>query len=308
MGLKAQCLDPHNQNAVFLYCPSIPAAILFAVLFGLLTIAHLTQSIVFRKRFCWVIIMGGIWETTGFVFRVLTILHQGNSTLATAYGNPSQLLILLSPLWVNAFTYVLFGRMVYFFLPARKILGVRAQRMGLLFVLLDIVAFIFQGAGGVMADSTDDSTGKIVKTGLHVYMGGIGFQEFFMLLFTLMVIKFHREMLNVEYPRPGWKKMVYMLYAVLLLITIRIIYRLVEFSQGVYSTLTMHEVYFYVLEALPMMLAFLILAIWHPGTVLVGPESEFPKKEKKSKKDKKEPTHLEESSATELHRLEYGQV
>jgi Na+-transporting methylmalonyl-CoA/oxaloacetate decarboxylase gamma subunit len=32
-----------------------------------------------------------------------------------------------------------------------------------------------------------------------------------------------------------------------------------------------------------MMLAILILAIWHPGQVLVGPESEFPKMTRKEK-------------------------
>jgi hypothetical protein len=46
----------------------------------------------------------------------------------------------------------------------------------------------------------------------------------------------------------------------------------------------MHEAPFYTLEALPMFAALLLWNIFHPGQVLVGPDSEFPKKVKKSKK------------------------
>jgi RTA1 like protein len=52
-----------------------------------------------------------------------------------------------------------------------------------------------------------------------------------------------------------------------------------------------HEAYSYVLDAFPMMVAILALAVVHPGRTLMGPESEFPRisrKERKAlKKDKK---------------------
>jgi hypothetical protein len=46
----------------------------------------------------------------------------------------------------------------------------------------------------------------------------------------------------------------------------------------------MHEAPFYCLEALPMFVALTLWNVVHPGKVLVGPDSEFPKKAKKSKK------------------------
>jgi hypothetical protein len=61
----------------------------------------------------------------------------------------------------------------------------------------------------------------------------------------------------------------------------------------------MHEAPFYCLEALPMFSALLLWNIFHPGQVLVGPDSEFPKKEKKSKKSKK-------SEKAEKDREAYG--
>lgn len=46
-----------------------------------------------------------------------------------------------------------------------------------------------------------------------------------------------------------------------------------------------------------MMFAFLILAVWHPGEVLVGPESEFPKKIKGDKQKRKDTSALEKDES-----------
>jgi hypothetical protein len=66
----------------------------------------------------------------------------------------------------------------------------------------------------------------------------------------------------------------------------RIIYRLVEFSQGTTSTnpILTHEGYTYGLDALPMFLAVVILNVIHPGWILKGSESEFPRQTRKEKK------------------------
>lgn len=64
-----------------------------------------------------------------------------------------------------------------------------------------------------------------------------------------------------------------------LYIKIRIIFRLIEFSSGstgVSNPLLTNEAYFYVLEAMPMLLAIFAFNVVHPGSVLVGPESEMP--------------------------------
>jgi hypothetical protein len=121
-------------------------------------------------------------------------------------------------------------------------------------------------------------------------MGGIGVQEFFIVVFVSLAVQFQRKVVRIDGAWRGesWRPLLYTLYALLLLITIRIIYRLVELSGGVYTSLPMHEAYFYVLEATPMFIACLMLNIWHPGRFLVGPESEFPRKTKEQKKAEKE--------------------
>lgn len=45
-----------------------------------------------------------------------------------------------------------------------------------------------------------------------------------------------------------------------------------------------NEAFVYVLDATPMFLALLLLSTVHPGRVLVGPDSEFPRQSRKEKK------------------------
>lgn len=66
----------------------------------------------------------------------------------------------------------------------------------------------------------------------------------------------------------------------------RIVYRLVEFGPGIDSDnpLLANEAYSLGLDAFPMLLALTLLNIAHPGLVLHGPESEFPRLSRKEKK------------------------
>ncbi|KAF2036625.1 hypothetical protein EK21DRAFT_45544, partial [Setomelanomma holmii] len=265
-------------NAQWSYSPSFPAAIAIAILFTLLTLTHLTLAITFRKRFCWVIIMASTWETVAFILRSLGSQHQQNG----GYALGSQLLFLLAPLWINAFVYMSAGRLIYFLHPERKVWHIKAISLGKWFVWLDIFSFIVQGAGGVMLNPGSDA--NMMKIGKNVYMSGVGLQEFFILLFTGLIVKFQFDVQKLE--RQGllntgktgrwWNWLTYSLYAVLVLITMRIIFRLCEFSGGIdpeKNKLPYQERYALGLDAFPMMLALLILAVVHPGLVLRGPES-----------------------------------
>ena len=120
-------------------------------------------------------------------------------------------------------------------------------------------------------------------------MAGVGVQECFIVLFTILAIRFQRKMNQIELVRLSpypWKRLLYVLYAALTLITVRIIFRLVEYTDGDESHVAVHEAYFYCLEALPMIVSLVIFNVVHPALVLVGPESEFPKRVKKPRKEK----------------------
>lgn len=58
-----------------------------------------------------------------------------NDTLYAAWF----VLILVAPLWTNAFAYMVMGRMTWHFMPEQKVFKIKAWRMGTIFVMLDIV-------------------------------------------------------------------------------------------------------------------------------------------------------------------------
>lgn len=134
-------------------------------------------------------------------------------------------------------------------------------------------------------------------------MAGVAIQQAFITFFLFLAIRFHYKLIlgtstqnthatdehtavkPVIYTVP-WRRLLYALYLTLILITIRNIFRLIEFSDGVDGYIAVHEAFFYSLDALPICCGLVVLAVVHPSCVLQGPDSEFPPREKK--KDKKE--------------------
>ncbi|KAF7558761.1 hypothetical protein G7046_g5398 [Stylonectria norvegica] len=273
-------LPPGTCGAIWDYYPSFAAATVFALLFAALTAVHIWQAAKYKKSWCWVIIMASLWETMAFVFRAVSTKYQMSSGIYLVF----QIFILLAPLWVNAFAYMTLGRMVYFFLPSRSILHIPAATFAAIFVGLDIASFAVQLVGGTKAGPT--APPKDQQNAVHIYMGGIGLQEFFILVFVGLCIIFQREITRLDGFGKGvkgffhapWGILLSALYLSLALISIRIVYRLVEFSGGLGqdNALTTHEAYFYILEAVPMFLALLTFNVVHPGRIMTGPNSEMP--------------------------------
>ncbi|KAJ6017113.1 hypothetical protein N7451_000492 [Penicillium sp. IBT 35674x] len=249
------------------FCPSVAAAYLFIVLFALTTISHTVQAILHRKFYCWVIAMSGTIQTLTYIFRVLSILNPASYANYAAWF----VLILIAPLWTNAFVYMVMGRMVWNFTDDARILRMRPWQFGFIFVTLDIIAFIVQVYGAAQAAGNNVSY-STEMSGLHIYMAGVGVQQFFVLVFVVYAISFHIKILRQR--RSDARKaeiLLYVLYACLALIT------------GLNSNIPLHEAYQYCLDSLPMLLALVMLNIVHPGRVMPGAESEVPSRKERKK-------------------------
>lgn len=62
--------------------------------------------------------------------------------------------------------------------------------------------------------------------GIHIYMGGIGVQQFFIIIFVAIAIKFQLEMRRLQrqgrldvMAKRGWEKLLWVIYAGLIFIT-----------------------------------------------------------------------------------------
>jgi RTA1 like protein len=298
------CYPTDDPDAFWAYCPSFGAAITFSCFFGLVSIAHIIQAVVYKKPFSWVLIMGSFWECGGYVFRSLGVTAQKNEGWATTQS----LLILLAPLWINAYVYMLLGRMVHFFLNKRKVYGIKAKHFTWIFVSLDVVSFLVQATGGLMANQ--QSAPDVEKNGVNIYMGGIGLQEFIILIFVSIAIRFQKKLAEQERhnldagegismtesrsPHQA-RKLLGIVYLVLGLISLRIIFRLIEFSQGFDTYLPTHEWVPYVFDALPMLFALLALNVIHPGRILRGPNSDFTEERRADKQKKKEKKEIKKA-------------
>lgn len=290
-------VPPESCNAQWSFSPSFGAALFFAIAFGISLLLHFFQAFYFKKwKLSWVLIMGVTWEFIAFSTR--TYGSKNQQSFAASYI--AQIFLLLAPMWVNAFIYMVLGRMIYFFVPTQKIWGIKGIKIAKIFVWLDVASFMTQLGGGVLIEPDQDP--KTLMLGIHIYMGGIGFQEACILLFTAIALKFFFVMKNQERARitgtqvldgrpTSWRPLLFTLFTSLILITIRIIFRMIEFAAGDdpdKNPIPYTEAYLLALDALPMLLCVVLLNLIHPGRTLQGENSEFPKgptrKEKKEAK------------------------
>lgn len=125
----------------------------------------------------------------------------------------------LTDLGVNAFVYMAVARMVYFRMPDRKLLGIKAIRMTLLFVWLDIILFLVQGAGGSMLSNNDDM--NVIRIGQKVYMAGVGLQLAVILIFIGITAYFYFKLRQLEGRSMGRMKwLILTMLTVLILIVV----------------------------------------------------------------------------------------
>lgn len=115
--------------------------------------------------------------------------------------------------------------MIYYFIPSRSLFSIPAPIIAAAFVALDFISFIVQLVGGSLAGPGSPAEDQL--RAIHIYMGGIGLQEFFIVVFVLLAIRFHWEMNSlrtakyaVVIPRRGWKPLLITLYVTLGLITV----------------------------------------------------------------------------------------
>ena len=147
------------------------------------------------------------------------------------------------------------------------------------------------------------------RNGMHIYMSGVGVQILFICIFMALAIKFQNlvkkedfyshvdaigthahEAVGQGHPVKSARQafhLLYMIYLVLLLIIFRNVYRLIEFSAGVTSSITTHEWYTFVFDATPMLSCLLVFNFFHPGKILRGPRCDFSEENKQRKEEKK---------------------
>ncbi|KAL4767047.1 RTA1 like protein-domain-containing protein [Aspergillus nidulans var. acristatus] len=263
-----------TENNIYGYSPSIPAAAIFIVLFGISTAYHFYQLIKARALYFIPFVIGGIFQIFGYIFR---ILGHDNTDSVPLYALQT-VLILLAPALYAASIYMVLGRLIVY-LAAEQHSLVRVNWMTKIFVTGDVISFLMQCGGGGLMSSDDRST---VKVGETITIIGLAVQIVFFGFFIITAVVFHIR-IN-KYPTVmstetkghwrgnitarNWVTLLLAMYVVSVLILVRSIFRMIEFIDGYGGYIMSHEVFIYIFDAVLMVVVMAILNFWHPSFVI----------------------------------------
>lgn len=260
-----------STYVLYLYTPSLAAAVAAIVVFALLTVAHGYRLITTRMWFTIPFVVGGLFETVGYVGRAL---GHNNKQSKTAYIMQS-LLILVAPALFAATIYMTLGRLI------RAVRGeslslIRVTWLTKIFVCGDVLSFFIQGGGGGIMAS--DSTK--VKLGENIILGGLFFQILIFGFFLVAAVVFHMRMRacvthQASDPALKWEQMLLVLYTVSAIIMTRNVVRVVEYIGGREGPLLRVEWPIYAFDAVLMAATMLVFWVGYPTMIrlkVVDPE------------------------------------
>lgn len=213
-------------------------------------------------------ILGGLFEVIGYICRI----QSAEDPLASTPFILQTLMILLGPALMAATIYMILGRLIQLTRGDQFAL-IRRKWLTAIFVAGDVLSFITQTIGGVMITSSKGDAQTIANTkknGKNIILGGLFIQIIFFGVFVLVSVLFQyrgRHYLNELEPKLAWKKHMYTLYVVSMLILVRSIVRVVEFAQGLDGYIYSHEVFLYVFDAAPMLIAVSMMNVIHPASI-----------------------------------------
>ncbi|KAH6887423.1 RTA1 like protein-domain-containing protein [Thelonectria olida] len=250
------------------YDPSLAAAVIFAVLFGLSGIMHAFQIFKHRTWYFTSFFIGVLFEFGGYAARAVNANQTPDWTDVPFIIQT--LLLLVAPALFAASIYMILGRLIRV-LEAERLSIIRTTWLTKIFVLGDVLSFLVQAGGGVMAANADSV--DALNRGQNLVLVGLGIQILFFGLFIAAISIFHIRI--VRHPTTAsletvlpWKRYLLVLYAVSFLIMVRSIFRVAEFAAGQDSVLQTTEAYLYCLDASLMLICAVLFNIQHPSIIL----------------------------------------
>ncbi|KAL5490530.1 hypothetical protein ACEPAI_5363 [Sanghuangporus weigelae] len=255
--------EPTNYpQEAFDYDPSKAAAIAAGAVYAILT------ALLFLRLFPWktwwglCLLIGTLCFSAGFFLRYASTIETSSLGLFIV----SQILVVVSPAAFLAFNYIVYGRLIGTFATGRNRYSlVRPEIVAKIFIISDIVTFLVQGGGGGL-QAQDDSA----DVGRIVLLIGIIVQSLSYVVFYFLFIHSHRTFCRDdkfdEYNFP-WRLM-HVLHVSSVSIIIRATYRVVELAEGNDGYLITHEVFFYVLDTIPLFFATAIYVFFWPGQMI----------------------------------------
>ncbi|KAH7186143.1 RTA1 like protein-domain-containing protein [Fusarium flagelliforme] len=252
---------------LYLFKPSLAAAIVFTVLFAVVSARHF--QLLFKTR-TWSFIpfsIGCLVETVGYGARAYSATQTPDWELMPYILQ--NVLILLGPTFFAASIYMVLGRLICF-LEGQHLSMIKVNRLTKIFLLGDILSFFGQGGGGGLIASASDK--KSQDLGNNIILVGLAIQVIFFGGFMVIAAIFHIRILRQPTKKSQitgapWQAFMAVLYFASALIMVRSVFRMIEYAQGHNGALISKEIYAYMLDALLMIIVATILTVRHPSSI-----------------------------------------
>ncbi|KAF2810789.1 uncharacterized protein BDZ99DRAFT_497746 [Mytilinidion resinicola] len=261
-------LGDYSPGSIWYYAPNKVAPIVFIVLFLISGIIHAWQTIRYKSwRTTILLPWAALLMISGFITREYGAYNTDNLAVMIA----SVVLIMSGPPVYALINYFILSRILYY-IPYLS--PMHPGRVVTTFVGLDAVCeiLIAQGAWR-MANST--MTDKQRQVGANLVKASLILQACLFGAFGLMAAMFQHRAQKANVLSKKLRTVLYVLYVSATIITIRCIYRIVEYVEGWQGKVYQNEAYFWVFEASIMFVNTLLLNIWHPGKRLPSSNSRF---------------------------------
>ncbi|EJU02137.1 RTA1-domain-containing protein [Dacryopinax primogenitus] len=277
-------------NSVWPYVPSFPVALIAVILYALVTALLIARMFQYKAWWFVALILGGIMETLGFGARARNTQDLNNESLYKM----QLCCTILAPIFTAAAEYILLGRIMGY--VGRRFSLLRPGLISWIFIISDAVSFLIQvgGAAALLArpDLNSQSTPSqiqraqnLLNLGDNVLLAGLAVNLASFVIFVLQVRSYSIPCANTH-PRQvtyfdyktrtqcaitgPWRTLLYALYVSTVLVLIRQVYRVIEFSQGWFGFLPTHEGYFYGLDSLVILLASAVYIWYWPDKYIPG--------------------------------------
>jgi len=260
------------------YIPNKAAAGIVGALYVLFGVVLFVNIV--RTKSWWGLCLpiGAIASGLGFFIRILLVSHQDSKGIYAI----SSFLITCMPAFFLAFHYIVYGRLLLHALGSRHSV-IRPNIVSTVFILSDVVTFLVQGGGaGLQVTANKRALGR------NMFKFGIILQaaSYFVFIFFIIWTHIHVKREGIASRRAAWWTVFRVLYVSATGIVIRSIFRLIQVIESQTSVLTSKEVYFYILDALPLLVAIGVFMPWWPAKYIFTDTIVAPEAHKMTRQDR----------------------
>jgi hypothetical protein len=244
---------------IYGYTPSFALALFAAILFLIFFVVQVFEVIRYRSWYFVIFPVGLLFEIIGYIARTLSAKVNPYNLI---YFVIQYFFIVTAPVFLAAGIYTILSALIHR-VGGHKDSLIRPKLILWVFITSDVISTATQITGAALI-GVRESNGEDPTTANNILLGGLAYQVFSIGVFIILSAVFifraraeiHKSRLFIFIAAFG---------AATLFMYLRTVFRLAETAEGLGGNLSTKEVFFGALEFAPIVLAILLLTIWHPG-------------------------------------------